>query len=70
MYPGTCSIEYQSIVQIALKILFGLDQDKQQACKGNFGEQIAHSIGHEEKNKLSHRCPTESAMSAKYYQHN
>ncbi len=50
-YPGACSLEYQSVVQIALKVLFGWDSDKRQGSKGIFGEMIAHGIGHEEQGK-------------------
>ena len=50
-YPGACSLEYQSVVQIALKVLFGWDSDKRQGSEGVFGELIAYAIGHEEQGK-------------------
>ena len=52
-YPGACAIEYQSIVQIVLKLLFGWDCEKQQGSKGVFGKLIAFSVAHEEQG-MSH----------------
>ena len=48
-YPGACAIEYESIVQIVLKILFGWDSSKQHGCEGIFGELIAWCVAHEEQ---------------------
>jgi hypothetical protein len=49
MYPGACSLEYQSIVQIALKILFGWDSVNQKGLDGIIGQLLAYAIAHEEQ---------------------
>ena len=52
-YPGACIIEYKSIVQIVLKVLFGWDSEKQQGNKGFFGNHISFAVAHEEQG-MSH----------------
>jgi hypothetical protein len=49
MYPGACSLEYQSIVQITLKILFGWDSMNQEGLDGIIGQLLAYAIAHEEQ---------------------
>ena len=48
-YPGVCVIEYQSIIQIVLKVLFGWDSDKEQGGTGILGMLIAYVVAHEEQ---------------------
>ena len=61
-YTGACAIEYQSIVQIVLTVLFGWDSEKQQGSKGVFGKLIAFVVAHEEQGmshtQLSHTYST------------
>jgi len=52
MYPGACSIEYQSIVQILLEILFGWDSKKQEGSCGILGTLDAYAVAHEEQGKF------------------
>ena len=53
MYPGACSIEYQSIVQILLEVLFGWDSKKQEGSCGILGTLDAYSVAHEEQGKFT-----------------
>ena len=48
-YPGACSLEYQSIVQIVIKALFGWDTNTQTGGVGIFGKLIAFAVAHEEQ---------------------
>ncbi len=50
-YPGVCSLEYQSCVQIALETLFGWDFKKQTGTEGIYGKLKAYAIGHEEQGR-------------------
>ena len=52
-YPGACAIEYQSIVQVALKVLFGWDLEKQQGTEGVFGTLIAFAVAHKEQGTIT-----------------
>ena len=47
-YTGAYAIEYQSIVQIVLKVLFGWDSEQQQGSKVVFGKLIAFVVAYEE----------------------
>lgn len=51
MYPGACSIEYQSIVQILLEVLFGWDSKKQEGSCGILGTLDAYAVAHEEQGR-------------------
>ena len=53
MYPGACSIEYQSIVQILLEVLFGWDSKKQEGSCGILGTLDAYAVAHEEQGKFT-----------------
>ena len=55
-YPGACAIEYESIVQIVINILFGWDSVKQQGNRGIFGELLAWCIAHEEQGNFIIVC--------------
>lgn len=55
-YPGACAIEYESIVQIVINILFGWDSVKQQGNQGIFGELLAWCIAHEEQGNFIIVC--------------
>ena len=51
-YPGACALEYQSIVQILIKELFGWDTNTQTGGIGIFGELEAWAVAHEEQGML------------------
>lgn len=51
-YPGACAIEYQSIVQVLLRDLFGWDSDKQEGTEGIFGTLLAWTVAHEEQGEI------------------
>ena len=50
-YPGACSLEYQSAVQILLEVLFGWDPKTGTGRKGIFGKLLAFAVGHEEQGR-------------------
>ena len=52
-YPGACAIEYQSIFQVALKVLFGWDLEKQQGTKGSFDTLIVFVVTHKEQGTIT-----------------
>ena len=52
-YPGACAIEYQSIVRVALKVLFGWDSEKQQGTEGVFSTLIAFAVAHKEQGTIT-----------------
>ena len=51
-------LEYQSIVEITIKVLFGWDMNKKQGGVAIFGKIKAHSVAHEEqgRNTLLGHC--------------
>ena len=49
MYPGEYAIDYQSIVQVVLRDLFGWDVNTQKGSKGIFGKLIAWTVAHKEQ---------------------
>ena len=49
MYPGACALEYQSIVQILLKCLFGWDSQRREGTGGILGTLVAWAVAHEEQ---------------------
>ena len=51
MYPGACAIEYESIVQVLIKAIFGWDSDKQEGKAGILGTLLAYAGAHEEQGK-------------------
>jgi hypothetical protein len=51
-YPGACALEYESIVQVLLRDLFGWDSQTKSGTTGIFGELIAWAVGHEEQGKV------------------
>lgn len=48
-YPGACALEYESIIMILMKTLFGWDNKKCKASKGIFGTLLAFCVAHEEQ---------------------
>ena len=50
-FPGACSLEYQSIVDIVIKVLLGWDMNKQEGGVGIFGELKAWAIAHKEQGR-------------------
>ena len=50
-FPGACALEYQSIVDIVIKVLLGWDMNKQEGGVGIFGELKAWAIAHEEQGR-------------------
>ena len=50
-FPGACSLEYQSIVDIAINVLFGWDANKQEGGSGIVGELKAWAVAHEEQGR-------------------
>jgi hypothetical protein len=47
-YPGACSLEFQSAMQIALECLFGWDPVRQKGKRGIFGKMEAYCRADEE----------------------
>ena len=48
-YPGACSLECQSAVQILLKCQFGWDPKQQKGERGIFGKLLTIGVGHKEQ---------------------
>ena len=48
-YPGACALDYESIVQVLVEILFAWDSEKQEGKVGIFGKLLAFSGAHEEQ---------------------
>ena len=49
LYPGACALEYESIVQVLIKALFGWDSQKREGEAGVFGTFLAYAGAHEEQ---------------------
>lgn len=52
-YPGACSLEFQSAMQIALECLFGWDPVRQKGKRGIFGKMEAYCRADEEQGRLT-----------------
>ena len=52
-YPGACSLEFQSAMQIALDCLFGWDTKTQSGRRGVFGKMEAFSKADEEQGRAT-----------------
>ena len=53
-YPGAFTIEYQSLVQGVLQVLFGWDSKKQQGTEGVFVTLIAFAVvAHEDQGTIT-----------------
>jgi hypothetical protein len=50
-YPGACSLEFQSAMQIALECLFGWDPGRQKGKRGIFGKMEAYCRADEEQGR-------------------
>ena len=50
-FSGACSLEYQSVVDIAINVLFGWDEKKQKGRSGIVGELKAWAVAHEEQGR-------------------
>ena len=48
-YPLACALDYESIVQVLVKILFAWDSKKQEGKVGIFGKLLAFSGAHKEQ---------------------
>ena len=50
-YPGACSLEYQSAMQIVIQCLIGWDLKTKQGRKGIFGVPVAFGSADEEQGR-------------------
>ena len=53
LYPGACSLEYQSLVQIVLECLLGWNSNDQKGSEGILGKLEAFCRGDEEQGRGS-----------------
>ena len=52
-YPGACSLEYQSLMQVFIQVLIGWDKGKQCGKNGIFGKPLAWTEACEEQSRLT-----------------